>query len=78
MQILDLAKREKFRVNLIEAYDQPWKRQLEGGIGGYWGLIDARQRAVNIRRASRSQLSILEMADGVRDGARPRSSWRAG
>src|SRR6478672_10602730 len=45
-EILDLAKREKFRVNLIEAYDQPWKRQLEGTIGGYWGLIDARQRAV--------------------------------
>ena len=45
-EILDLAKREKFRVNLIEAYDQPWKRQLEGTVGGYWGLIDDRQRAV--------------------------------
>src|ERR1700712_249317 len=44
--ILDLAKREGFRVNLIEAYDQPWKRQLEGTVGGYWGLIDAVQRAV--------------------------------
>jgi exo-beta-1,3-glucanase (GH17 family) len=45
-EILDLAKREKFRVNLIEAYDQPWKRQLEGTVGGYWGLIDDIQRAV--------------------------------
>ena len=45
-EILDLAKREKFRVNLIEAYDQPWKRQLEGTVGGYWGLIDDAQRAV--------------------------------
>src|SRR4029077_13123238 len=45
-EILDLAKREGFRVNLIEAYDQPWKRQLEGTVGGYWGLIDAVQRAV--------------------------------
>ena len=45
-EILDLAKRENFRVNLIEAYDQPWKRQLEGTVGGYWGLIDAAQRAV--------------------------------
>ncbi|WKA31846.1 glycoside hydrolase family 17 protein [Bradyrhizobium roseum] len=44
--ILDLAKREKFRVNLIEAYDQPWKRQLEGTVGGYWGLIDDIKRAV--------------------------------
>jgi exo-beta-1,3-glucanase (GH17 family) len=45
-EILDLAKREGFRVNLIEAYDQPWKRQLEGTAGGYWGLIGSQQRAL--------------------------------
>ncbi|WP_441518847.1 glycoside hydrolase family 17 protein [Bradyrhizobium sp. 2TAF24] len=45
-EILDLAKREGFRVNLIEAYDQPWKRRLEGTVGGYWGLIDEDQRAL--------------------------------
>jgi glucan 1,3-beta-glucosidase len=45
-EILALAKQENFRVNLIEAYDQPWKRQLEGTVGGYWGLIDAAKRAV--------------------------------
>lgn len=44
-EILGLAKQENFRVNLIEAYDQPWKRQLEGTVGGYWGLIDAKARA---------------------------------
>ncbi|MDR3087083.1 MAG: beta-1,6-glucan synthase [Azoarcus sp.] len=27
--------------NLIEAIDQPWKRQLEGTVGGYWGMLDA-------------------------------------
>jgi exo-beta-1,3-glucanase (GH17 family) len=43
-EILALAKQENFRVNLIEAYDQPWKRQLEGTVGGYWGLIDSVQR----------------------------------
>jgi exo-beta-1,3-glucanase (GH17 family) len=43
-EILDLAKREGFRVNLIEAYDQPWKRQLEGTVGGYWGLLDSVKR----------------------------------
>ena len=48
-EILDIAKREGFRVNLIEAYDQPWKRQLEGisvegTVGGYWGLFDAYRR----------------------------------
>jgi exo-beta-1,3-glucanase (GH17 family) len=45
-EILDLAKQENFRVNLIEAYDQPWKRKLEGTVGGYWGLIDSVQRAL--------------------------------
>jgi exo-beta-1,3-glucanase (GH17 family) len=45
-EILDIAKREGFRVNLIEAYDQPWKRQLEGTVGGYWGLFDAYRREV--------------------------------
>ncbi|MDR2209252.1 MAG: beta-1,6-glucan synthase [Azoarcus sp.] len=27
--------------NLIEAIDQPWKRSLEGTVGGYWGMLDA-------------------------------------
>ncbi|MFZ0694740.1 MAG: glycoside hydrolase family 17 [Alphaproteobacteria bacterium] len=26
--------------NLIEAFDQPWKRLLEGTAGGFWGLDD--------------------------------------
>ncbi|KIZ46495.1 MULTISPECIES: beta-1,6-glucan synthase [Rhodopseudomonas] len=43
-EILGLAKRENFRVNLIEAYDQPWKRKLEGTVGGYWGLINSDKR----------------------------------
>jgi exo-beta-1,3-glucanase (GH17 family) len=43
-EVLDHAKRENYRVNLIEAYDQPWKRQLEGTVGGHWGLFDAYQR----------------------------------
>ncbi|HEY6995653.1 MAG TPA: beta-(1-6) glucans synthase [Xanthobacteraceae bacterium] len=43
-QVLALAERENYRVNLIEAYDQPWKRQLEGTVGGHWGLYDAYRR----------------------------------
>ena len=35
-----LAQRENFRLNIIEAFDQPWKRQLEGATGGYWGIFD--------------------------------------
>ena len=33
-ELLDEAKRENFHVNLIEAYDAPWKRQWEGTVGG--------------------------------------------
>jgi exo-beta-1,3-glucanase (GH17 family) len=35
-----LAQRENFRANVIEAFDQPWKRRLEGATGGYWGIFD--------------------------------------
>jgi exo-beta-1,3-glucanase (GH17 family) len=40
-EVLARARRENYRINLIEAYDQPWKRQLEGTVGGHWGLRDA-------------------------------------
>src|SRR5438270_4742763 len=43
-EVLARAKSEGYRVNLIEAYDQPWKRQLEGTVGGHWGLFDAYRR----------------------------------
>jgi glucan 1,3-beta-glucosidase len=38
--ILVRGKQENFRVNIIEAYDQPWKRFFEGTVGGHWGLLD--------------------------------------
>jgi glucan 1,3-beta-glucosidase len=43
-EILDRAKQENFRVILFEAYDEPWKRQWEGTVGGYWGLFDGEHR----------------------------------
>jgi exo-beta-1,3-glucanase (GH17 family) len=39
-ETLTLAQRENFRVNVIEAFNQPWKRRLEGATGGYWGIFD--------------------------------------
>ncbi len=39
-ETLALARREHFRVNVIEAFDQPWKRWLEGSVGGHWGIFD--------------------------------------
>lgn len=35
------AEQNGWRYNLIEAFDQPWKRISEGAAGGYWGLYDA-------------------------------------
>jgi exo-beta-1,3-glucanase (GH17 family) len=43
--VLAFAARRNFHVNVIEAFDQPWKRALEGTVGGHWGLIaDATQK----------------------------------
>lgn len=36
-----LAEQQGWHYNLIEAFDQPWKRGSEGAVGGYWGLFDA-------------------------------------
>jgi hypothetical protein len=30
---------------VIEAFDEPWKRALEGTVGGHWGLLDDATRA---------------------------------
>ncbi|WP_420824372.1 beta (1-6) glucans synthase [Stutzerimonas kirkiae] len=38
---VQLANANGWRYNLIEAFDQPWKRASEGTVGGYWGLYDA-------------------------------------
>jgi glucan 1,3-beta-glucosidase len=42
--VLAFAKRDNVRVNVIEAFDQPWKRRLEGTVGGYWGIFDNEAR----------------------------------
>ena len=37
--LLTRTKAGNIRMNVIEAFDQPWKRLLEGTVGGHWGLI---------------------------------------
>ena len=44
-ELLLLAAEKGFGVNVVEAFDQPWKRKLEGTVGGHWGLVDADRRA---------------------------------
>jgi exo-beta-1,3-glucanase (GH17 family) len=36
-----LAVTHKLDYNIVEAFDQPWKRALEGKVGGRWGILDA-------------------------------------
>jgi exo-beta-1,3-glucanase (GH17 family) len=43
-EVMAASKRGSYSVNLIEAFDQPWKRRLEGTVGGHWGLFDAEKR----------------------------------
>ncbi|MBA6062676.1 glycoside hydrolase family 17 protein [Pseudomonas juntendi] len=38
---VSMAEANGWHYNLIEAFDQPWKRANEGAVGGYWGLYDA-------------------------------------
>jgi exo-beta-1,3-glucanase (GH17 family) len=38
-ETLALAQRKNFRINIIEAFDQSWKRWLEGSVGGQWGIF---------------------------------------
>jgi glucan 1,3-beta-glucosidase len=67
-EILDLAQRENFRVNLFEAYDELWKQQLEGTVGGSWGLFDSLRRALKYPPGipiSNFPLWKLQMSSGM-------------
>jgi glucan 1,3-beta-glucosidase len=64
-EVLAQAKRDNYRVNLIEAFDQPWKRQLEGTVGGHWGLYDAYDRQA-------------KFSWGAAVSNHPRWRWQAG
>ncbi len=39
-ELLHSTVRAPLDYNLIEAFDQPWKRGFEGAMGGHWGLFD--------------------------------------
>jgi glucan 1,3-beta-glucosidase len=38
-EFLTYANDHGLDYNAIEAFDQPWKRALEGTVGGYWGVF---------------------------------------
>lgn len=47
--VVAAAKDGGWKVNVIEAFDQPWKRLLEGTVGGNWGLYDDTRRELKFR-----------------------------
>ncbi len=38
------AARHGVDYNVVEAFDQPWKAQLEGTVGARWGVLDSARR----------------------------------
>lgn len=43
-EFLAYAADRELDYNVIEAFDQPWKRALEGTVGGYWGVFGEDRR----------------------------------
>jgi hypothetical protein len=38
------ASREGWIYYVMEAFDQPWKSQIEGAVGAYWGVYDVERQ----------------------------------
>lgn len=81
-----MAEQHGWRYNLIEAFDQPWKRISEGAVGGYWGLYDADRQDKSILAGAVSNLphwplwlgaSALLFGATLLLGGRPQSSYAA-
>ncbi|MFV3305687.1 glycosyl hydrolase family 17 protein [Pseudomonas sp. NY15181] len=81
-----MAEERGWHYNLIEAFDQPWKRQSEGAVGGYWGLFSADREEKGVLAGPVSNLpgwpawlglSGLILAGGLLLGGRPASSRAA-
>lgn len=43
-RFLELAEKEKYIYYVMEAFDQPWKQDVEGSVGAYWGVYDAERQ----------------------------------
>jgi len=44
-RFLHRAHQENYIYYVLEAFDQPWKRSLEGSVGAYWGVYDVERNA---------------------------------
>jgi glucan 1,3-beta-glucosidase len=86
-ELISLAAERGLGLNIIESFDQPWKRRLEGTVGGHWGVYDQARRAkfslsgpVSNHPAWRMLATAsvltglaLALSAGIRGGTR---SWR--
>lgn len=43
---IQVANKNGFDYNIVEAFNQPWKAKLEGTIGAKWGLYDSSRQQV--------------------------------
>jgi exo-beta-1,3-glucanase (GH17 family)/cellulose synthase/poly-beta-1,6-N-acetylglucosamine synthase-like glycosyltransferase len=43
-RFLAVAAEEKYTYYIMEAFDQPWKRETEGAVGAYWGVYDVERK----------------------------------
>ncbi len=43
-RFLARAAEEQYTYYLMEAFDQPWKRDIEGEVGAYWGVYDVERQ----------------------------------
>jgi exo-beta-1,3-glucanase (GH17 family)/cellulose synthase/poly-beta-1,6-N-acetylglucosamine synthase-like glycosyltransferase len=44
-RFLNIARERNIDYNVIEAFDQPWKNEIEWSVGAHWGLFDADRNA---------------------------------
>jgi exo-beta-1,3-glucanase (GH17 family)/cellulose synthase/poly-beta-1,6-N-acetylglucosamine synthase-like glycosyltransferase len=44
-RFFEVAKDKEYVYYVMEAFDQPWKRYVEGEVGAYWGIYDVKRQA---------------------------------
>ena len=49
-RFLRYAESEGYIYYLMEAFDQPWKAEVEGAVGAYWGIYDVERKPKFPRR----------------------------
>jgi len=73
-----MAEKHGWHYNLIEAFDQPWKREAEGAVGGYWGLFDADRQEKGVLAGPVSNLPFWPLWLTVSGGITLLTLWVAG